>query len=74
MARHQLTDQQWECIESFFKQRAKTGRPPAESASGHGRHPVDRSHRSAVARFAGRVWPLGRPCITISTSGVPRAS
>lgn len=29
MARHRLTDQQWECIESFFEQRAKTDRPPA---------------------------------------------
>jgi uncharacterized alpha-E superfamily protein len=29
MVRHKLTDEQWECIESFFKKRAKTGRPPA---------------------------------------------
>jgi transposase len=29
MARHKLTDEQWECIECFFKKRARTGRPPA---------------------------------------------
>lgn len=28
MARHRLTDEQWECIESCFSSRLKMGRPP----------------------------------------------
>lgn len=30
MARHQLTDENWECIENLFPPRAKTGRPPTD--------------------------------------------
>lgn len=30
MARHELTDDQWECIQHCFKKPAKTGRPPAD--------------------------------------------
>ena len=73
MARHQLTDQQWECIESFFKQRAKTGRPPADP-----RGVMDAIlwivRTGAPCAICRKSLALGRPCITISTSGVPRAS
>lgn len=30
MARHRLTDDQWECIEHHFPARAETGRPPRD--------------------------------------------
>lgn len=30
MARHQLTDDQWECIKDLFPKAAATGRPPAD--------------------------------------------
>lgn len=30
MARHRLTDEQWECIAPVFPPPAKTGRPPAD--------------------------------------------
>lgn len=30
MARHKLTDAQWELIASFFREPASTGRPPAD--------------------------------------------
>jgi len=30
MARHRLTDEQWELIEDAFPERADTGRPPAD--------------------------------------------
>lgn len=30
MPRHELTDEQWECIEHLFPEAATTGRPPAE--------------------------------------------
>lgn len=30
MARHELTDDQWECVEHLFDKPAQTGRPPAD--------------------------------------------
>ena len=30
MARHRLTDDQWECIRPIFAPRARTGRPPLD--------------------------------------------
>ncbi len=30
MARHRLTDEQWECIADVFPPRARTGRPPSD--------------------------------------------
>ena len=30
MARHELTDEQWQCVEHLFGKPARTGRPPAD--------------------------------------------
>ena len=30
MTRHQLTDEEWECIEDLFPEPAQTGRPPRD--------------------------------------------
>lgn len=69
MARHELNDDQWDCIESLFPKSAATGRPPA-----------DRRHvMNAILWIVrtGATCPtnsaLGKPCITISTGGTRRA-
>ncbi len=64
MARHSLTDEQWEMIVDLFPARKPTGRARMDHRVAFG-HPLDPPHRCAMARPAERegkladgLWPL----------------
>ena len=63
MTRGDLTDNQWERLEPHLPPtKAPKGPPQRRSSAYHKRHPVDRSHRSTLARFAREVWALEDCC------------
>ena len=55
MPRHQLTDEQWECIGDLLPKSARTGRPPADRRMILNAIFLDYANRFAVAGFAGRI-------------------